>query len=533
MKISTLSPSFAAVLLLSALNPSPLRADEIQMLKNGNWNDTSVWAGGVLPAAPNAPAEHSIKITGLTGSGGNLLLNSGAGDYNILNLTYDDSISVTFRNSTDITNNNVTLNVAGNFVKNGTGTVQFTNNSNGSIRLNVAGDLVINGGKLNVGTSSSGATRLSIGGSTIVNNGTLSMRMGTRGSEASPTRLGNVTVGAMGTIELYSGANSLPTLAEYFQFTGLKGSGVISITNATTSLYTGEIMVETTGADVYSGTLIQDGNTLLRLTKSGSGSLTLSGSNNYAGLTTVKAGKLIVANTNGLGSSAVKVQSQGTLEVSAGTKIVNSVAINGGTLLINGTIENALAGIIFETAGGRIEGNGHLNTALALTNVNRILAPGEGIGTLTLDVAQTWQSFTYEWSLSSWSDLAEDAGVSYDQIIIHGGLNLTGATKINLSLTSLTGLSAETLVGFEEASRSWQILNAEGGIAGFNASIWEIDAAHLNGNLIGAWTVTEEDGKLMLHYTAVPEPTSAMLIFTAGAAALLARRRKLPRTIHP
>jgi len=104
------------------------------------------------------------------------------------------------------------------------------------------------------------------------------------------------------------GVSNLDTSAHITPLTvgSIEGDGVVFL--GATSLTVGG----NNSSRVFSGT-VQDGGHAGRtggsLTKTGSGSLTLSGANTYTGTTTVKKGKLVVANTSGsaTGTGAVTV----------------------------------------------------------------------------------------------------------------------------------------------------------------------------------------------------------------------------------
>ena len=134
----------------------------------------------------------------------------------------------------------------------------------------------------------------------------------------------------------YSGANAA---------TSIEGSGSIAL--GSYNLTVGSNNLST----AFSGVLKDGGyygGSLAKLTKIGTGTLTLSGANTYTGGTTVKAGTLLVSNTRGSGT--------GTGAVTATTSTL------GGTGIISGAVT------LSNTSG-----------------TGGFLAPGNaGIGTLTI-----------------------------------------------------------------------------------------------------------------------------------------------------
>jgi hypothetical protein len=98
-----------------------------------------------------------------------------------------------------------------------------------------------------------------------------------------------------------------------------------------------------------------------------------------------------------------------------------------------------------------------------------------------------------------------------------------------LNVLSLTALNAAGEVpNFVETSRSWEILTATGEITGFNASFWTINTGGFlsDPEWQGNWSLALNgtNDALILNYTAIPEPSVALL-GGLGALALLRRRR--------
>ncbi|HEY0331867.1 MAG TPA: autotransporter domain-containing protein [Rhodopseudomonas sp.] len=147
-------------------------------------------------------------------------------------------------------------------------------------------------------------------GATTVNGGTL--RAGALNAIPSGTAM---TVASGATFDLNGFARVLGSLA---------GAGTVSNGGGTAAaLTTGGNGTDT----VFSG-VIQNGVNAVSLTKNGSGTLTLDGTNTYSGATTINAGTLSV-NGSIASSSLTTVNAGATL---AGTGSVGTTAINGGVL---------------------------------------------------------------------------------------------------------------------------------------------------------------------------------------------------------
>ncbi|HWL51932.1 MAG TPA: autotransporter-associated beta strand repeat-containing protein [Chthoniobacteraceae bacterium] len=497
--------------------------------EHNDWHSTSNWLPGVVPALKNEPAANSVKFSGLpTSPTSRLYFNEGAGTYNVIDFTYDDAASILIRNgSLEGTTSTVLLNVTGDLTKGGNGNLRFHTASGGSIALKIEGDLTVNAGTVQVGSDFAVAQNLTIEGNTTINGGRLSMRLSTRDNAAAPIRLGNVNVKAGADLQLWEGSNS-STATQYFRASGLNGGGNVYITNLTSSAqkYSGSLEIDTaTENNVFSGILSEKGgNAILSIAKKGIGSLTLSGSNDYSGTTSVEGGRLIVAHDHALGTGTAAVTS-GTLAIRNETTVGNQLMVDGGTLLVNGGVSGINAAVAFGAAGGRLEGSGRIDVAIALDHVNRILAPGEGVGVQTFGENQAWTALTYEWEIRSWME--DEAGVGYDQIAILGGLDLAGSTEIRLKLsTLLPDAQSGPLSDFSDISRSWVILTTTAGIDQFDLSKWHIDADLFQNGFTGEWSLNQSGNHLVLSYAAIPEGSTIALLLAGGAIMMIPARRR-------
>jgi len=173
-----------------------------------------------------------------------------------------------------------------------------------------AGSLI----KTGAGTQTlSGAN--TFGGSVAVSGGTLALGVG---GSLLPTA--GVTVNAGGTLDLSAGGNRGLGL--------LSGAGTVSLGANTLTLQTGN----------FAGTLSGTGG----LDKAGPGSLTLSGTNTYTGLTRVLTGGTLIANGTIAGSVAVQANSTlgGSGRINQNVTLTSGVlrATQGQTLTIGGNL---------------------------------------------------------------------------------------------------------------------------------------------------------------------------------------------------
>ena len=217
---------------------------------------------------------------------------------------------------------------------------------------------------------------------------------------AANTYSGATTISAAGTVKL-GVANALPNgtgkgdvslagkldLATFAcSVNGLSGAGTVD--NSTgTGTYT--LTAGNNGASSTFSGIITNTSGTVALTKASTGTLTLSGANTYAGLTTVSAGTLQVGVNNALpAGSSVLVSGGATLDLNSRSDTIaalggaGSVINNNGTLTVNGNANAAssqnfngyscLAGVL-SGSGSLVKGGTH---ALAVrTNLSSYPGP--------------------------------------------------------------------------------------------------------------------------------------------------------------
>ena len=271
--------------------------------------------------------------------------------------------------------------------------------------------------------------------------------------------------------------------------------------------------------------------------KTGSGTLLMTGNSTYRGSTTINGGRVVVGSASALGSSAVSVSTAATLEVKSGVAgFANTVELNGGTLLYNGTGAYAANNVIFNS--GVLKGKGPFNGYLNLTSVNQVLAPGSelghGPGIMTFSGSdRNWSGFTYSWDLKNFEGTT--AGTDFSRIDIDGILDLDAEGHYVLTLSSVLGNSLGNVANFSETDRSWTILTATDGIFGFTENTWFIDTSGFTstGGWTGTWSLglSGDETGLVLNYAAVPEPSS--MAFIGGGLVVLigALRRNRGRAV--
>jgi fibronectin-binding autotransporter adhesin len=170
-------------------------------------------------------------------------------------------------------------------------------------------------------------------------------------------------------------------------------------------------------------------------------------------------------------------------------------SLNGGTLLVNGS----LAGDVNVASGATLGGSGTINGG----TIEGVLSPGNSIGTLTFGSALTLAEdaeFRFEF------ENANEAGTTYDQVV---GPTLVLPETGNITLR-IVGLDGHTI----QENDSFTIFTGDlvnfdaSRISIVNESSWE-----------GGWQVSEDS----LVVTAIPEPGTLVLLGLGGAALALTK----------
>ena len=200
---------------------------------------------------------------------------------------------------------------SGGFTKSGTGTLSFTGSSSNTY----FGSTTINAGILSF--AKTGGVNAIVTGPINVGDGTGTDTLQLASSNQIPDSVDVVTATG-GVVDLNGQSDTIDALT---------GTGTVTSSAVGTSTLTVGGGNETVAS--FSG-VIQNGSGTVGLTKTGSGTQTLFGTNTYTGQTTVSAGTLSVTGSTAAGSSVV-VMNGGTL---------------GGTGSVNGSVSTQSGGTI-------------------------------------------------------------------------------------------------------------------------------------------------------------------------------------------
>lgn len=214
-------------------------------------------------------------------------------------------------------------------------------------------------GMVSVGIGGNEATaRLELdGGISLDNPITIATRLNP--APVVQSTAGNNTLSGVISITVGGSTNTIQADADTLTL-----SGATAITNVTAQArlvtFQGEGDINVSGA-ILNGT---DGGSL-GVIKAGSGTLTLSGSNTYTGDTTVNRGIIVVANPVLADTAAVRIDEDGTLDLSHGSTDTVDRLFIGGVEQFIGTWGGLTSSATYKTS--RITGTGILNVATGPT----------------------------------------------------------------------------------------------------------------------------------------------------------------------
>lgn len=436
-------------------------ANNITMGNNMN-RDASVTTDGGLTKAGSGTL--TLTATGstyngpTTVNGGKLVISSAT--LTSKAFVVASGATLQFDRATDATQTLTTLTGAGTFLKTGTGKLTLTSGS----------------------TSLQNTVNMTAGGLIDVQGGTL---LASDFSTQNPTSWPSTNRGGL---NIASGAT----------FDGVLTNVVVDTLTGAGTYQAGwfgprDLTVgSNNGSSTFSGVIRDNGVGgasvgVVNLVKTGTGALTLSGPNTYAGSTNVNSGSLIVNGSIAGSSLAVR---------------------NGATLGGSGIVSTAVNVL----AGGT-------------------LAPGNSPGILTINGNLTYSGGTL--SIEVNGPVAGNLSTNHDQLVVNGSVSLapSGGTSLAVSI-GYTPSSADKIF-FLANDGTDAIVNTFAGLSSLSgydipltitAGSGSPQSAFLSyvGDLSSGSVTGGND--LVIYFTAVPEPT-ALCVMVFAAAPILRRRR--------
>ena len=399
-----------------------------------------------------------------------------------------------------------TLTVGAGTLNTGTLNVGVTNSANnGSVAV---GTLNQNGGtvlanRVNLATNAGTATTPTVNGAYYLGNGgatpavlraaAIGVTPGSGLNAAGTERLvmNNATLANYNSTGFAGGNPSGGAAVQNLTVAGLAGGG--SGADERTLLVTLAGASQTFSADANQSitiatTALINGNG--GLTKAGSGSLVLAGSNTYGGGTTINAGTVVVNNSTGSATGG------------------GSVAVaSGGVLAGTGTV----TGPVTITAGGRITGGGGATT-------------GDAIGLLTTTGAQAWNTGGGYYAKVSANGLTADK-------LVMSGLTISGsvASPFAVALTGVggtaTALTTTPIVLATDNTKQAGVFRAA--INALTLVLTPANVTTANGYAPGLAEVDVGNAEELVAEAVVsaPEPTTLALLGMAAGPLFLGRRR--------
>ncbi|MEN9666644.1 MAG: polymorphic outer membrane protein [Planctomycetota bacterium] len=447
-----------------------------------------------------------------------------------------------------ITNNSSVVfdqTTAGTYTSIMSGSGSLTKLGSGTVTLSGAntysGGTTVSAGSL-VGTTASLQGDITNNAAVTINNGVNGTYAGVMTGAGSLTKLGAGSVTLTGA-NTFSGGTTVSAGSLIGDTTSLQGN---ITANAT-------LTFNQTTDGTYAGNISGSG----AVTKAGVGAVTLTGTSNYSGGTTVSAGSLI-GTTNSLqgaitmvntavtfdqtttgtysgilsGNGSLTKLGGGTVILAANNNFIGPTVVSGGALFINGTHNSAVTVQNLATLGG----SGTILSRLVTVQSGGTISPGNSPGLLTVGSLDLQAGSTTLMQIIGVGSAAGTAGANYDKIAITeaSGLGYGGTLSLDFANTA-TFADGTTfdLFGFIPATTgtfSSVTSTGSGSYGGLNFSglggVW---TALLGGQTL---TFSELSGLLSFQNSSSPVPEidpssfGSALTLLIGSLGLLERRTR-------
>ena len=243
-----------------------------------------------------------------------------------------------------------------------------------------------------------------------------------------------------------------------------------------------------------------------------------------------RLGATLSGNITGTGN--LTYNGPGRLALTGTNTYTGSTAVTAGTLLINGDNSAATGSLTVST--GAILGGGGMIGGEIIVNNGGTLAPGNSPGLMAgTDGATLEAGSTLQWELIG--NTADGRGTNYDAVDVSGGTLGVEANAVSSLVFNGAGSSVDWTNSFWDSNRSWLVFDnsatptiADAAIfatINISADIKSVALSDVRSEASFGWSRTGDD--VYLNYSAVPEPSTCVLVGAAaiGLLARMTRRR--------
>ncbi len=309
----------------------------------------------------------------------------------------------------------------------------------------------------------------------------------------------NQGTGSTPTFDLNSFNQTLPSLTVAAASTG--ASRVINSGAGTPTLTINTAADSTFGLSATIGILGGAGANSFALSKMGTATLFLTGTNTFAGGTTISAGKISTNNGSGLGTGPVSIPTGGTLETTAAVTVANAITLSGGTLTSTGfQLTLGAGGLTFAadstvntTTGptaSKVLAGANLLTGAVGTTISKI-----GAGDFQINGAQP--NLHSNWNVSAGYLELQNATAAGDGVVTVSGTGEVVNSNVNVgnAITLNTGTTISANSG-ANGIYSGPITLAGDAVAGlrFFQTVTTANSFTINGDVSGPGGLTVNSG---------------------------------------
>jgi fibronectin-binding autotransporter adhesin len=415
-------------------------------------------------------------------------------------------------NNEGVFKHNSTLDQTVSGVIGGTGAVVKDNT--GTLTLSAAntysGGTTVDGSTLKL----TGSGRIGNGGLTVNNGGTFSIANDDYNSLG-----GAITVNEGGTLSTDSTGNNAHNI------------GAITL-NGGTLTSSGNTFSQ--GNWIFNGDVTVGGSALSTISGLGVGSQNAGGTFNVGDSVAGAGTDLLVSAEIKLGS--LTKTGTGTMELTGTGSYTGDTTVSEGTLSLASSYTHTGTGTFIVEGGTlNIADDVDITSSSMTISLGGVISPGNSPGT-AITGAQTWEDGgTYLWEINNSAGTKGEPD-GWDWLSISGDLTLDSlaANQFTIDIDSLDSLDPGMAAGFNysglaygDAFASTFIIATANNITGFEAGDFILDdSGFVNGKL--EWSINLDDGvtdSLVLSAVFVPEPSSTALLGLGGLALMLRRKR--------